>query len=190
MTEKLNVIDEQGNILSEELREKIHREGFLHREVHVWLFNKKGEVLFQRRGIHKDTYPNLLDASAGGHVDIGEDYKSAVVRELNEEIGIEISPINLIFLGDYLSETYDEVTKNTNHALKEIYAYQFDGEIKDLKLAKGEVINLEFWSIERLSNLTEKERKEFCSTLLSKEYLSLFKKIKVIEESKSGGNAK
>ena len=46
MTEKLNVIDEQGNIIGEETREGIHREGLLHREIHVWLFNKKGEDIF------------------------------------------------------------------------------------------------------------------------------------------------
>ncbi len=179
MTERLNIIDEQGNIIGEETRERIHREGFLHREIHIWLFNKKGEVLFQRRGHNKDTYPNLLDATAGGHVDIGEDYMSAAIRELKEELGIKANPHNLIFLGDYQSKTYDEVTKNTNNALKKIYAYQFEGDIKDLKLEKGEIVNLERWPIKKLSNLTEKERKEFIQTLLSEKYLFLFKKIEI-----------
>jgi len=184
MKEKLNIIDEQWNILGEETREVIHKNGLLHRELHVWLFNKKGEILFQRRGPRKDTFPNLLDATAGGHVDLGEDYLSAAIRELKEELNLNINSSNLILLGDYKSKTYDNVTKNTNNVIKKIYSYKFEGNVQDLKLEKGEVVSLEFWSIEKLSNITEKERKEFCPTLLSEEYLSLLEKIKLTNEKK------
>lgn len=181
MMERLNVIDEKGNVLGEETRGRIHRKGLLHREIHVWLFNKKGEVLFQRRGPHQDTYPNLLDATIGGHVNIGEDYLFVAIRELKEEIGIKAGLNNLIFIGVFKSKSYDNVTTNTNNAIKKIYAYPFEGDIKNLKLEKEKVINLESWPITKLPNLKEKERKEFIQTLLSKEYLPLLRKIELIE---------
>ncbi len=180
MKEKFNLIDEQGNIIGEETREKIHRKGLLHREIHVWLFNKKGEILFQRRGPNKDTFPNLLDASSGGHVDLDESYESAATRELDEELGIQTSFDNLIFLGTRRSKSHDPITNNTNNSFKKIYAYQFEGGIGDLKPEKGELTSLEFWSIEKLKHLTEADKKRFIQGLLSEEYLSLFDKIKPI----------
>ena len=64
--QKLNIIDEDDNIIGEDSRENIHRKGLLHREIHVWIYNKKGEILFQKRSITKDTWTGLLDASACG----------------------------------------------------------------------------------------------------------------------------
>lgn len=67
----LDVVDKDGNILYQETRKKIHEEGLMHREVHVWLFTPNRELIFQHRSTNKDTYPGLLDASVGGHVEVG-----------------------------------------------------------------------------------------------------------------------
>ena len=64
--EKLNIIDENDNIVGEDSRENIHKKGLLHREIWVWIYNDKLEILFQRRAPDKDTFPNKLDASVGG----------------------------------------------------------------------------------------------------------------------------
>jgi 16S rRNA (adenine1518-N6/adenine1519-N6)-dimethyltransferase len=61
----LNVVDESGKILGEETRENIHRQGLLHKEIHVWLFTPNKEIVFQHRGKDKDTFPDLLDATVG-----------------------------------------------------------------------------------------------------------------------------
>ena len=36
MEEKLNIVDENDEIIGEEARGKIHKDGLLHRETHVW----------------------------------------------------------------------------------------------------------------------------------------------------------
>ena len=77
---KLNIIDENGNITGEETRENIHKQGLLHREIHVWFYTPKGEILFQHRAKDKDTYPDLLDATVGGHVEIGAGLLKARLR--------------------------------------------------------------------------------------------------------------
>ena len=86
---KLSIIDESGKIIGERTREEIHTKGLLHKEIHVWLYTPKGEIIFQHREKDKDTYPNLLDATVGGHVEIGEDYDHAALKELQEETGIQ-----------------------------------------------------------------------------------------------------
>lgn len=45
----LNVVDERDNIIGEATHEEIHLKGLLHREIHVWLYNKNGEIFFQMR---------------------------------------------------------------------------------------------------------------------------------------------
>ena len=79
---KLNIIDEDGKIIGEETRENIHNRGLLHREIHVWFYTAKDEIIFQHREKDKDTYPDLLDATVGGHVEIGSDYENTALQEL------------------------------------------------------------------------------------------------------------
>ena len=62
----------------------------LHREVRVWVYNKKAEILFQKRSITKDAYPGLLDASVDGPVGLNDNYNKAAIRELKEETGIPV----------------------------------------------------------------------------------------------------
>jgi len=49
-------------------------------------------VLLQKRAANKRTWPNRLDISAAGHIDLGEDPLTAAQREAKEEIGLEIDP--------------------------------------------------------------------------------------------------
>jgi len=72
-------------------RAAVHRDGDWHRAVHVWIAGAEGDgapfLLFQRRGLHKDTWPGRLDATVGGHLRAGEGIAEAL-REVEEELGI------------------------------------------------------------------------------------------------------
>ncbi len=76
-------VDEKDNELGIVSRDKAHAEGLLHRIAVVYLVNDKGEILVQER------LSGRLDHSVGGHVDPGETYELAALRELKEELGIE-----------------------------------------------------------------------------------------------------
>lgn len=86
--ELFDVVDEQDQVTGRATRAEVHRLGWLHRAVHVMVFNKRGEVLLQQRSALKDVHPGLWDSSVSGHLDAGEDYAAAAVRELDEEMGI------------------------------------------------------------------------------------------------------
>jgi len=73
-------------------RSEIHRLRLRHRAVHVWVLNRRGEVLLQKRSLRKDCFPGLWDSSAAGHVDRDEDYDACARRELAEELGIHPHP--------------------------------------------------------------------------------------------------
>lgn len=86
--EPLEVVDDRDNVIGLAPRAEIHAKGLLHRAVHIFVFNSRGEVYVQRRSPAKDRFPSLLDSSAAGHVDPGESYHAAALRELGEELGI------------------------------------------------------------------------------------------------------
>jgi len=86
--EALDAVDAEDNVIGLATRAQIHARGLLHRAVHVFVFNTRGEIYVQRRSPHKDRFPSVLDSSAAGHVDSGESYEAAALRELDEELGI------------------------------------------------------------------------------------------------------
>ena len=72
------------------LMEKLeaHHKGLLHRAFSVFLFNKKGEMLLQKRANTKYHSPNLWTNAVCSHPRNGESYKNGAMRRLNEELGI------------------------------------------------------------------------------------------------------
>ncbi len=92
-TELFDVVDEKDRVLRPEARETVHVNNLLHRAVHMLVFNENGELFLQKRSLWKDRNPGLWDSSAAGHVDSGEDYLTAAVRELTEELGIASPPL-------------------------------------------------------------------------------------------------
>jgi isopentenyldiphosphate isomerase len=89
-SEKLEIVDGKGNVIGLAERSQLHRNpGLIHRVVHVLVFNKKGELLLQKRSQKKDIAPGKWDTSVGGHVTPGEDVLAAARREMKEELGIK-----------------------------------------------------------------------------------------------------
>ena len=88
--EIFDVVDENDVVLRQEKRSVVHAENLLHRAVHILVFNKKKEVLLQKRSSLKDKFPGAWDSSAAGHLESGETYDACALRELREELGIDI----------------------------------------------------------------------------------------------------
>ncbi|KKS25889.1 MAG: NUDIX hydrolase [Parcubacteria group bacterium GW2011_GWA2_42_11] len=174
---KLNIVDESGNLISEETRENIHKQGLLHREIHIWFYTPKGEIIFQHREKDKNTYPDLLDATVGGHVEIGSDYENAALQELEEETGIKAMKDNLAFIQTVRSETYDKATSMTNNVVRAIYAYRYDGNVEDLRVENGKAIGFEVWPFDKIFNIADEDRKRFIPAILEDEVLNIFRKI-------------
>ena len=86
--EIFDVVDEEDRVVGQATRGEVHAQGLLHRAVHIFLFNSRGELLLQRRSALKDEFPLCWTSSVSGHLDAGESYEQAAVRELREELGI------------------------------------------------------------------------------------------------------
>jgi isopentenyldiphosphate isomerase len=91
MTEEIfDVVNERDKVVGQRSRSEVHRLGLMHRAVHVLVFNAAGLVFLQKRSMKKDRQPGLWDSSASGHVGSSEVYDACAVRELSEEIGLDL----------------------------------------------------------------------------------------------------
>lgn len=86
--EIFDVVDENDTVTGQATRSEVHAKGLKHRAVHVFAFDKKGNLLLQQRSRLKDVHPGVWDSSVAGHLDAGETYAHAAIRELDEEMGI------------------------------------------------------------------------------------------------------
>ncbi|MDP2860775.1 MAG: NUDIX domain-containing protein, partial [bacterium] len=109
-SEILDVVDEEGNIIGQAPRKECHRNPeLIHRVAHCWLFNPRGQVLWQKRSLKKDNSPGYWDMSCGGHVPTGETPEETLKRELKEELGIR--DVNFHFAERFLRK--DRAGKQT-----------------------------------------------------------------------------
>ncbi len=90
--ELFDVVDENDRVIRQEQRAIVHAQNLHHRAVHILIFNSKGEIFLQKRSPSKDRHPNVWVTSCSGHVDAGEDYDFAAIREIGEELGLIPSP--------------------------------------------------------------------------------------------------
>lgn len=87
-TELFEVVDAEDRPLGARTRAECHADPrLIHRSVFVVVETSAG-VLFQRRGLGKDSHPGHWCLACAGHVAAGETYRDAAARELLEEVGV------------------------------------------------------------------------------------------------------
>lgn len=178
MKEQLEIVNEQDEVIGVESRERVHTEGLLHREIHVWFYTPRGEIIFQHRAKNKDTYPDLLDATVGGHVEVGMTYEETALKEMLEETNIKATLSELQFLRKMQGRSLDTVTNKINYAYRKQFAYLYTGNVTDLKIEEGDGLGFEAWSIDALSHLSQTEKQRFIPKILEPEYFDLYQQIK------------
>ncbi len=88
-----DVVDEDDNVIGKATREEVHKNNkLIHRSIMFFIFDKKGRIFVNQRTKNKEFYPEYWSLTFGGHVNSGETYEEAVIREAKEEAGIEEKP--------------------------------------------------------------------------------------------------
>ena len=86
--EIVTVVDGENRPVAELPRHRVRSENLPHRVTYIFVFDRRGRVLVQRRTAIKDIYPSHYDLAAGGVVAAGESYEECAEREAEEELGI------------------------------------------------------------------------------------------------------
>ncbi len=90
--EIFDVVDRDDQVIGQATRAEVHARKLFHRAVHILVFDRDKRIYLQKRSLLKDTCAGLYSTSCAGHVDAGETYDQAAVRELGEELGITLPP--------------------------------------------------------------------------------------------------
>ncbi len=99
--EMLEILDPDGQPSGRQKpRGEIHRDGDWHRAFHLWIVRERRLVLLQRRARSKDLAGGLIDVTVGGHMRPGETLPD-MLREVEEELGVEVRPGELHYLGTF-----------------------------------------------------------------------------------------
>ncbi|HRI05739.1 MAG TPA: NUDIX hydrolase [Candidatus Dojkabacteria bacterium] len=78
------------------MNQRLHQSGEIRLGVECCI-KYKNKILLQKRSPSSKFFPNYL-AFPGGHIDVGEDAKTACVREVMEETGVDISNLDVKFI--------------------------------------------------------------------------------------------
>src|SRR5215207_4347677 len=118
-----------------------HRLGLWHRCFHCWIVAPEtpsgGPYLFvQRRAAEKETWPDRLDVSVGGHLEAGEEALDGL-REVEEELGLEVAPRELVPLGTRRAEL--EIPAGLDREFQEVFLLVRALSQRDLRLQEEEV---------------------------------------------------
>ncbi|WP_320936102.1 NUDIX domain-containing protein [Enterocloster lavalensis] len=144
--ELFDVRDSEGNVTGvARERELVHLNGDPHGTSHIWVVRENAsggwDVLLQKRSRDKDSYPDCYDVSSAGHLQAGDDFLPAALRELEEELGLRAQAEDLEFVG--FRRAYREAffcgRLFKDHEISAVYIYRKPVETSALRLQKEEL---------------------------------------------------
>jgi isopentenyl-diphosphate delta-isomerase len=106
--ENLILVNSNDDEIGTEEKWKCHMgKGKLHRSLSIFVFNKKGELLLQKRSEEKLLWPLYWSNACCTHPKNGEIVEKAAHRRLEEEMGFDCDLKEIFYLR--LTEDYDVV---------------------------------------------------------------------------------
>lgn len=111
MKEMIKVYDKKKNPFPDYINRKLLPiRGFYFYIINLWVIDKVGNILIQKRSNNKKLFPNKFECVAGMVVE-DETTKNAAVRELREELNIIAKEEQLIELNEFISNYPSYFTK-------------------------------------------------------------------------------
>lgn len=113
--ERVILVDARDVPVGEAEKLEAHRRGALHRAFSVFLLDRAGRVLLQRRAASKYHSGSLWSNTCCGHPRPGEGAAAAAARRLQEEMGVQcpLEPAGAFVyraqLGELVEHEYDHV---------------------------------------------------------------------------------
>ncbi len=145
MEEIFDIVDKDDEVIGSAKRSEVHgNPALIHRVAHVLVFNEKGDLFLQKRSISKDVQPGKWDTSVGGHLDSGESYHDAALREMEEELGIASGKVEFLYKYCHSNEYETEYVST--------FCCNWNGVIS---ISREEIEEGRFWNIEEIENKME-----------------------------------
>ena len=124
-----------------------------HLVVHVWIRNSKGQYLISQRSANRPTNP-LMWECVDGSVVKGEDSLQGVLREVKEEVGIDLLPEKgQVVLSDIKKIEFGKVVNK----IVDVWLFDYDGEVDLGNATTDEVAQVAWMNREQIKELFEQE---------------------------------
>lgn len=106
----------------------------------------------QKRSPNKDSNPNMWDISSAGHLTSGDESLPEAIREIKEELGLDIFPSQLKFIG-----TIKKASKYTstfiNNEFNDVYLLRLSLDVSKLHLQIEEVSEVKYVLLNEFRNM-------------------------------------
>jgi 8-oxo-dGTP pyrophosphatase MutT (NUDIX family) len=143
--------------------------------------NNEQRYLVQKRSQFKDFGPGLLDGSPGGVLGFGESYLENASREIQEEMGIDITERNTF--GNRIERLFAFSYQDERvRVFGECFQATYNGPLEDLKLQETEVESVVVMVESELTERMEKAPDDFLPDSLCAMKLYFQKEKKVDDE--------
>ena len=142
--EYLQVFDEKGNAIEEKVARDMKYElpeGKFFMIVLIFMENNKGEFLLQKTSESRHS----CIATTGGHVAFGDDGLSTAIREVKEELGIDLDKKELQYVDTLI---YKNCYLKTYYLKKDI-------DIASLTIQEEEVAYVKYFTVEEINKFIE-----------------------------------
>ena len=154
MDELIDIVDKNGNPTGKTaLKSEIHKNGWYHNTIHLWLYTLEGKILLQQRSHKKTIYPLLWDVSVAGHIDAGETFIEAAIRETKEEIGLVLNSGDLIKIGTHLHESEYANGNIKDYEFHQVFISELHHLVAELTPQEHEVEALKLVSFDEFEHL-------------------------------------
>ena len=111
-----------------------------HLVVHVWIRNRRGEYLISQRDASRPSFP-LMWETVGGSVVKGENSLQGAVREVKEEIGLDLDASSGKLLFSKVRKTLNGRKFND---ILDVWLFEYNGEV-DLSASTTEEVAQTCW---------------------------------------------
>ncbi|PHR71841.1 MAG: NUDIX hydrolase [Lutibacter sp.] len=153
--EFIDILNNDLTVLKTCLKTEVHTYGHLHASVHIWFYTNDCKLLIQKRSSNKIAFPNLWDVSVAGHISTGETSITGAIREVKEEIGLDITANELLKIGSF-KEQFQHKDDFTDNEIHHIYLCKLTKDINLLKIQKEEVSQIKLIPIDEFKDQLKK----------------------------------
>ena len=166
--ELIEIVDENGNFTGQVMdKEEAHDKNLLHNEVGIFIINDDGKVLLQKRSANKRFSPNKWGLCAG-HVEANESLENAALREIKEEVGLDITSKELIPYGER------EITiSDSNSHITYFYYIRCNKKENEFAIQTEELSEVKWFNIDEIITMIKEGKTSF-----KENRIKLFEKIK------------
>jgi isopentenyl-diphosphate Delta-isomerase len=156
----INLVNKKGERIGKIEKLEAHKDGKLHEAFSIFIFNKNGELLIQKRASSKYHSGGLWSNTCCSHPKVSEKLEQAVHRRLKQEMGFDCN----------LKKIYSFIYK-TKYLSKELIEHELDhvffGYIDSVKIKinRKEVVDYKWIKLKDLKKYAKINPKKYSEWL-------------------------